>query len=393
MYVHTVPFLNAAIQGLDQLYQIFRKPQRRDPGVLPRTADQRAHIRKVIWSGACLGRPVLVLPGRSTGPAERVDWRILGETEYDKASWVTLYDVAGETDIRIPVPFQIGAAFIKLPEVALDLFGGRATLAGPKFLWSLIHGNLAVGWIPAVVQPILEIRTNRNFFGNEIIPAYMANWPAERQYFHRSTPLPYRSVGAAFNLSPLHVHTIVRGWTGHLGNAIVVALDEVMWDEWAHGPKPFPKTARLITGIYSLHPPRPRTYTRFGNEFYAISDWAEGYARSGACSGIGNSRWIPAVCSARTLAGSTARAASELRRQGDNVRTDRYKTRRTKERELEARYAQIDRLFRLALPLLRDLRGRGLELVQAPATASRSTSIRLPRPRPPIRPPQRPTPW
>ena len=59
------------------------------------------------------------------------------ETEYEKASWLTLYDVAGDRDVRIPAPFQIGAVFIKIPEVALDLAGGTDTLAGPRFVWSL----------------------------------------------------------------------------------------------------------------------------------------------------------------------------------------------------------------------------------------------------------------
>jgi len=392
MYVHTVPFLNAAIQGLDQLYQIFRRPRRGDPATSPRTAEQRAHIRKVIWSGACVAA-LSCVAWTFNGSTRARELAYQGETDYDKASWVTLYDVAGDADVRIPVPFQIGAAFSKLPEVALDLVAGRETLAGPKFVWSLIHGNLAVGWVPAIAQPIVEIRTNRNFFGNEIIPPYMANWPAERQYFDRSTPLPYRGVGAAFNVSPLHVQTIVRGWTGHLGNAAVVALDEAMWNERTNGPKPFPKTIRLLTGVYSLQPPRPRTYTRFGNEFYAISDWAEGYARSGACSRLGNARQVPAVCRARTLAGRTAREASELRRQGDDVRTDRSKSRRTKERELEALYAQIDGMFRLALPELRELRGLGFAEVQALAPAARSPGIRRARtqrePRRPTRPPRR----
>ena len=390
MYVHTVPFLNAAIQGLDQLYQIFRRPRRSDPAAPPRTADQRAHIRKVIWSGACLAA-LSCVAWTFNGSTRARELAYQGETDYDKASWVTLYDVAGDADLRIPVPFQIGAAFIKLPEVALDLVAGRETLAGPKFVWSLVHGNLAVGWIPAIAQPIVEIRTNRNFFGNEIIPAYMANWPAERQYFDRSTPLPYRGVGAVFNVSPLHVQTVVRGWTGHLGNAVVVALDEAMWNERANGPKPFPKTVRLLTGVYSLHPPRPRTYTRFGNEFYAISDWADGYARSGACSGSANSRQTPAVCRARTLAGRTARDASELRRQGDDVRTDRSKSRRTKERELEALYAEIDGMFRLALPELRELRGLGFDVVRAPAPAARSPGIRRTRTQREPRRPTRPT--
>ena len=385
MYVHTVPFLNAAIQGLDQLYQIFRRPRRSDPAAPPRTADQRAHIRKVTWSGACLAA-LSCVAWTFNGSTRARELAYQGETDYDKASWVTLYDVAGDADLRIPVPFQIGAAFIKLPEVALDLFAGRETLAGPKFVWSLVHGNLAVGWIPAVAQPIVEIRTNRNFFGDEIVPPYMANWPAERQYFDRSTPLPYRGVGAVLNVSPLHVQTIVRGWTGHLGNAVVVALDEAMWNERANGPKPFPKTVRLLTGVYSWQPPRPRTYTRFGNEFYAISDWAEGYARSGACSGLANSRQIPAVCRARTLAGRTARDASELRRQGDDVRTDIFRSRSAKERQLETLYQQIDAGFRLVLPELRELRRREFDLVDAPTSASSVRRIRPTRPRRPARP-------
>ena len=380
MYVHTVPFLNAAIQGLDQLYQVFRRPVRAVRGTPRRSPDQAAHVRKVIWSGACLAAMSSAAWAFNASSTARRD-AYHAETDYEKASWVTLYDISGETDVRIPVPFQIGATFIKIPEVALDLITRQETLAGPKFVWSLVHGNLAVGWIPAVAQPIVEIRTNRNFFGAEIIPAYMKNWPPGRQYFDRSTPLPYRSVGAALNFSPLHVQTVVRGWTGHLGNAVVTSLDEVMWDQAANGPKPFPRTLRLLTGIYSLQPPRPRTYTRFGNEFYAISDWAEGYARSGTCSGTGGSSRIPAVCLARTLAGRTSREASELRREGDDIRTDPARSRPQKERELEAVYARIDGVFRQALPELRELRKLGLDLVDAPVAPVSPSRVRPSRPR------------
>ncbi|MCY3545261.1 MAG: helix-hairpin-helix domain-containing protein [Gemmatimonadetes bacterium] len=375
MYVHTVPFLNAAIQGLDQLYQVFRQPMR-DRGVPRRSPDQRAHIRKAIVSGACLTAMSCAAWVFNASSADRRE-AYHAETDYEKASWVTLYDVGGGSDVRIPVPFQIGAAFIKLPEVVLDLAARRETLAGPKFVWSLVHGNLAVGWIPAVAQPMVEIYTNRNFFGNEIIPPYMVNWEPERQFFDRSTPLPYRSVGAAFNVSPLHVQTVVRGWTGHLGNAAVTALDEVMWDDSANGPKPFPRTLRLLTGIHSLQPPQPRTYTRFGNEFYEISDWATGRARSVSCRG--DSR-VPAVCAARALASRTSREASELRRRGDQIRMDLRRTREAKERELVVVYAEIDKLFRLALPDLRGLQRLELEPVARPVTGTNGQRPRPSRP-------------
>ena len=46
-----------------------------------------------------------------------------------------------------------------------------------------------------------------------------------------------------------------------------------MWDTQRYGPKPFPRTAGLLTGFATLQPPPLRTFTRHSNEFYEISDW------------------------------------------------------------------------------------------------------------------------
>ena len=64
--------------------------------------------------------------------------------------------------------------FMKVPEVLFDLTTGVESLAGWKYGWSLVHGNLAIGWIPAAVKPVVEVQRNRNFFGAEIIPAIHA---------------------------------------------------------------------------------------------------------------------------------------------------------------------------------------------------------------------------
>ena len=116
-----------------------------------------------------------------------------------------------------------------------------------------------------------------------------------------------------------------------------------------------------------LQPTRPRTYTRYGDEFYDISDWAGGRARSVSCSGETR---VPAVCRARTLSGRPSREASELRRRGDEIRVDPARDRKQKERELELVYGEIDGLFRQALPELRVLRRLGFELVDRPAVES-----------------------
>lgn len=267
---------------------------------------------------------------------------------------MTLYDVWGDTDLRIPVPFQIGAVFVRLPEVALDLASGSDTQAGPKFIWSLVHGNLAVGWIPAVAQPIVEVRTNRNFFGEEIIPPYMRYWPAEERYFDRTTPLPYRTVGAWLGVSPLHVQTFVRGWTGHLGNAVVAIIDEkVMWNRRANGPRPFPKTGPLLTGVYSLQPTRPRTFTRSTNEFYELADWLD---RRQAAASRNRDRLPPVIRRADAASERAQRRASRLRREGDEIRTDRGLTARQKESRIEGIYMEIDAVLAEQLPLMRQAR-------------------------------------
>ena len=349
MYVVTVPFLNAAIQGLDQLYQIVRFRSRSDRSSPLWGGDRRRHVAKMLFCGLVLSSMAWTAwQHNQRSGARRSAYE--NQTDYEKASWVTLYGVARGADIRIPVPFQIGAVFVKLPEVALDLAQGSDTQAGAKFVWSLIHGNLAVSWIPAVAQPLVEVYTNRNFFGEEIIPAYMKSWPPEAQYFHRSTPLPYRAAGEIIGASPLHIQTFVRAWSGHFGNAMVTVLDEeVFWDTRTHGAQPFPKAKRLLTGIYSLQTPRPRTYTRTSNEFYALADWLEGrmvVAR--------RDRRVPLPVS-RGYATSQARVrqASALRRRADRIRIDRSLTAAQKEARIEEVYADIDAAFKDALPSMR----------------------------------------
>ena len=210
----------------------------------------------------------------------------------------------------------------------------------------LIHGNLAIGWIPAVVQPVVEVRTNRNFFGDEIIPTYMLDWLPEEQYFPRSTPEPYRVAGRLLGVSPLHVQTFVRGWTGHFGNAVVTGMDDLMWNAPQNGPRPFPRFAGLITGLASLEPPRLRTVTRYSNEFYEISDWFSAYART-----------VPERHPARRIRTAINRVRREVadgRRVGDMLRASPEYSRQEKERGLTRLYQRIDARFQEVLPRMRE---------------------------------------
>ena len=185
-----------------------------------------------------------------------------------------------DADVRIPVPFQIGAAFMKVPEIMIDLTSGTETLAGARYAWSLIHGNLAISWLPAILQPVWEVKTNRNFYGAPIIPGYMANWPAKFQFYSGSTPEPMVQLGQLLNVSPLHIQTFTRSWTGHLGRFVITAMNELMWDTELNGENPYARTLGLATGMAAIRAPRFTTRSRWTERFYEMLYEAEAIDRT-----------------------------------------------------------------------------------------------------------------
>ena len=345
MYVHTVPFMNAAIQGFDQLYQICRPEYRNDLKKPKWGADRRQHVRKTLRAGTCLAGMAFGVWLWNTGDYTRLA-QYLGEMDYEKASYLTLYDVHGNTDIRIPVPFQIGAAFMKVPEIGFDLSTGTETLAGPRFLWSLIHGNLAISWLPSVAQPFWEVMTNTNFFGAPIIPGYMANWPPVRQFFSRSTPRPMILSGRLLGVSPLHAQTFVRDWTGHLGILIITGLDELMWDSETYGEKPFPRTFGLATGMASTQAPKYKSRSRWSEEFYEMSNWAEGWTRGGWASKDQRPKEARQV---HRVANKAKRRLSKLNKWIDRIREHKDISRDKKEKEIIAIYQERTAIYEKAV--------------------------------------------
>ena len=287
MYIGTVPFFNAALQGFDQLYQVWRPRYGRQPNEPLLTADQRKHAGKVWACGSMVSIATAALWGWNTSDPDR-KLQFESETQYEKSAYVTAYDVYGETDLRIPVPFQIGAAFMKMPEIALDVVTSVESVTGWGFFGHLVHGNVAIGWLPAAVKPIWEVQTNTNFFGEEIVPPYLQmRQPPSSRYF-RTTLAPYRTIGEIFNVSPLHVETIVRGYTGHLGNLIMTGLDEFAWNEQTNGEKPFPRFWSYATGLGVIFNPGPDASSWWMNSFYQTQDYYPRCARNGSCAGLVN---------------------------------------------------------------------------------------------------------
>ena len=346
MYVHTVPFLNASIQGFDQLYQICR-PEYRPNVKVPRWgSNRRLHVKKTLCAGAILAGMAYGGWLWNTSDDARLT-QYLGETDYEKASYLTLYDISGDTDIRIPVPFQIGAAFMKLPEISFDLMTKTETLAGARFVYSLIHGNLAISWLPAVLQPVWEVKTNRNFFGAPIVPGYMANWPATRQFHSRSTPELLIQAGQLMGVSPLHIQTFIRGWTGHLGTLIVTSLDEMRWDTEKYGEKPFPRTFGLATGITGILAPQFESRNRWSEEFYKLVNWAEAWSRT-------DYDWIREAMIIKRVHGNVREHLQMIQAAIDVVPKQKGLSRTEKEESITSLYSTRMEIMKNVLPIMRE---------------------------------------
>ena len=346
MYIHTVPFLNASIQGFDQLYQICRPEYRSNPKEPRWGSYRKQHVTKTLCAGVCLAGMAYGGWLWNTSDDARLT-QYLGETDYEKASYLTLYDISEDTDIRIPVPFQNGAAFMKLPEISVDLMTETETLAGARFVYSLIHGNLAISWLPAVLQPVWEVKTNRNFFGAPIIPGYMANWPATRQFHSRSTPELLIQTGQLMGVSPLHIQTFIRGWTGHLGTLIVTSLDERMWDTEKYGEKPFPRTFGLATGIAGVMAPQFESRNRWSEEFYELVNWAEAWSRT-------DYDWIREAMIIKQVHGKVRENLRKIQTAIDVVPKQKGLSREKKEARIAELYSTRTDIYQTVLPIMRE---------------------------------------
>ena len=353
MYIGTVPFFNAAIQGFDQLYQVWRPKYGRETCQKLLTNDQISHLRKVRNAGLALSvATAAVWFWNISDPDRKTQYE--GETEYEKSAYVTIYDVLGETDLRFPVPFQIGAAFMKIPEIGLDVVGSVDSLAGLRFFGHLIHGNVSIGWLPAAIKPIWEIETNTNFFGEEIVPPYMQLWQPPSSRHYRSTLAPYVLIGDVLNVSPLQVETIVRGYTGHLGNLAMTGLDELAWDSDSNGPKPFPRFLSYASGMGVLVNPGAESTSWWMNYFYDSQDYYPRCARNGTCRGF--------VTASNRIQNQANDYFSSNQDRIERITVARSVTREDKEQRINAIYNNMHNRARRLVASRRNLLGRyGLE--------------------------------
>ena len=363
--IRTTVFLNAAIQGLNETRKVAltRSGMGGKTGFWGETAPK-------FWKAGFLGLTTLSLIAwyHSTSRSQNLE-EYEALTTYHKSAYVHFTGIPGfQGHLRIPVPFEVGFLFQKLPEMVFDAVAGVDTSdtdpAVPGILPPTARHMLQTSFllsgvpIPTAISPMFDHLRNRNFFGGEIVPYYMMRRPAPARHF-RSTPSSYVYVGELLDLSPLVVKHYFEGYGGNVARNVTVAVESLVWDEVRLGPKAFPSGGLRATGMSAFSASPFRSRSRWADDYYTLAEVVEDtcfmarrYEGQRRRAYVEENRSILRLCDWKRDADKALRPFG--RTVHENGFVNPSASRSEKERYIERAYRRRDEIYRRAYISARD---------------------------------------
>lgn len=218
---HTVPFVNARLQGLD-------KAARAAPG----TFKDWMNPKEAAKFKAVIGVYSAMSVGLYLAMKDDDDYK--ASEEWEKRTY-HLFKIPGDdTMYRIPRPFEVGAIAYLAESVAQQMVDDE--VHGELFAERLGHtltDTFAMNPIPQMFKPGAEVAMNRNMFtGRPIESQAMTNLsPENRKRAWTSETAIALSEGMAkvswnkVTLSPVQIEHLVRGYLGWAGATTMSATD------------------------------------------------------------------------------------------------------------------------------------------------------------------------
>lgn len=363
--IRTTVFLNAAIQGLNET----RKVAFTRSGMGGKTRFWGTKAPK-FWGAGFIGLTALSALAwfHSTSTDENLE-KYEALTTYHKSAYLHFTGVDSfQGHFRIPVPFEVGFLFQKLPEMVFDAVAGLDTsdtdpvMRGylPPTAREILQTSFLLSSlpVPSAVAPAFDHLRNRNFFGTEIVPYYMMGRPAPARHF-RSTPSTYVRAGEWLNVSPLVVKHYIETYGGNIARNAMVAAEWLAWNDAANGPKAFPSGTLRATGMAAFSTSPFRSRSRWADDYYAIAEEVghkcfmarrlDGARRNAY---IADNRPILRLCKWKTAADRSLRPFGKaIYEQGF---TNRNASRAQKERYIKAVYAKRDQIYKRAYVIARN---------------------------------------
>ncbi|MEM1149077.1 MAG: LPD38 domain-containing protein [Pseudomonadota bacterium] len=230
-YNRSVPFMNAAIQGLDKISrEVFEHHGKMSISGAAKFDENR---KKFYTRGAVLTGAALALTWWNQD-----DERYHALTADEKARFMWIF-VPGMDPIKIPKAYDVGAIFMTLPEIVMDYAYQEDGQRAAQDLAQLgVHSLGFVTEAPHIIGSALEIGRNRKFTGAPIIPDRLADAPPAEQYTS-NTPIIYREVGGMLGVSPLHAEHVTRSMIGYVEAYLADFSEAYLWDKESFGARPF----------------------------------------------------------------------------------------------------------------------------------------------------------
>ena len=239
-----VPFLNARIQGLDVLY-------RGATGAYTSQQDIKANRGKVALSVA--------LRGLAIASFTSLYYSLLSDDEeYREAAphirdnnWLVPTKYTGlDSMIRIPIPFEVGVIFKLIPELIMRSFDdpeGLGSELGSDITSAEAIQSMKTQLISTfnisptniqAIKPLLETMTNHSFYTNrEIVPIFTDRSIEKAFQKQAGTSEIAKGIGKQFDISPIKIDHLAKGYFGTIGSYVLAATDEILRDQEIDVPR------------------------------------------------------------------------------------------------------------------------------------------------------------
>ena len=264
--IPSVPFLNARIQGL---YRLIEDPNA--PGEVKTTA-----FKEMAGRGMLITAGSVTLAGLAMQDEERWD----NETVIEKVTNDIFY--VGDTKIRIPKAFEVGALFGTIPVMTIDAIRQET---GEDFAQALRHiflSTFAFNPVPQGVLPILEVVGNYDAFRGAPIEGLSLQRLPDELRAYETTPEIYKflsqaGLGQFVGLSPLELQQLFEGYTGTMGSSLIAVTDTLASETGVIPERPsgifgnaFATAAGQITGLNRFLRQDGEGASRFVRDFYEL---------------------------------------------------------------------------------------------------------------------------
>ncbi len=207
-----IPYLNAAVQGLDKFIRSFKD-------------------RPVAVTGKALA--MIAAPTIALYALNHNNPNYQKLNNYTKDNFYLIPTTDG-TFIKIPKPRELGVPFGGLlertmrawadddPEAFRDFADTAATMFTPPGIpvKEVVEGDPMGALIKPVrdmvIGPVIDVARNENFAGSPIVPGYLEGASPRNQYDANTSEVA-KKVGNLINMSPKQIDHLIRSYTGVLG--------------------------------------------------------------------------------------------------------------------------------------------------------------------------------